>query len=80
MIELGKKVKDKITGFEGIATSKHSYLTGCNQFGIQPPLDEKGKLQQKEYFDEGRLIVTGDGITAEEVTVKENGCDLREHP
>jgi hypothetical protein len=36
MTLLGKKVKDKITGFEGIATSKHIYLTGCNQYAVQP--------------------------------------------
>jgi hypothetical protein len=77
---LGKKVKDKITGFEGIATSKHIYLTGCSQYGIQQPLDKDGKVPDKKYFDEGRLEVTGEGIKAEDVKVKENGCDSRERP
>jgi len=80
MIELGKKVKDKITGFEGIATSKHTYLTGCNQFGVQPPLDKDGKVPDKKYFDEARLTVTGDGISVEEVSADKPGCDHREHP
>lgn len=30
----GKKVKDKITGFEGIVVAKCIYLTGCNQYGV----------------------------------------------
>ena len=80
MINLGNKVKDKITGFQGIATSKHIYLTGCSQFGIQPPMDKDGKVPDKKYFDEGRLTVTGAGITAKEVAAEDNGCDFRPHP
>ena len=77
---LGKKAKDKITGFEGIITSKHIYLTGCNQYGIQPPIDKDGKVPDKGYFDEGRIEIIGDGIRAESVSADENGCDFREHP
>ena len=77
---LGKQVKDKITDFEGIATSKHIYLTGCNQFGVQPKIDKDGKVPDVRYFDEARLAITGGGISAEEVTGEENGCDYREHP
>ena len=77
---LGKKAKDKITGFEGIVTSKHIYLTGCNQYGIQPAIDKDGKVPQKEFFDEGRLEITGGGISSESVSTEENGCDFREHP
>jgi len=77
---LGKQVKDKITDFEGIATSKHIYLTGCNQFGVQQKIDKDGKVPDVRYFDEARLTVTGEGISAEEVTGEQNGCDYREHP
>ena len=77
---LGKQVKDKITDFEGIATSKHIYLTGCNQFGVQPKVDKDGKVPEIRYFDEARLEITGEGINAIDVTGVENGCDFREHP
>lgn len=77
---LGKQVKDKITDFEGIATSKHIYLTGCNQFGVQSKIDKDGKVPDVRYFDEARLAITGEGVYAEEVTGEENGCDFREHP
>ena len=77
---LGKQVKDKITDFEGIATSKHIYLTGCNQFGIQPKINKDGVVPDVRYFDEGRLEVTGEGISAESVKSEENGCDIRERP
>ena len=36
MENLGKKAKDKITGFEGIIVGKIIYLFGCNQYGIAP--------------------------------------------
>lgn len=80
MNTLGKKVKDKVTGFEGIATSKHIYLTGCNQYGVQPVVDKDGKIPELRYFDEGRLEITGDGITSKEVASEGPGCDTREHP
>jgi len=77
---LGKLAKDKITGFEGIITSKHIYLTGCNQYGLQPKIDKDGKIPDKNYFDEGRIEIIGDGISSESVMAQENGCDFREHP
>ena len=54
---LGKILKDKITGFEGIATSKHIYLTGCAQYALQQKIDKDGKIPDLKYFDEGRLQV-----------------------
>lgn len=77
---LGKKAKDKITGFEGIITSKHIYLTGCNQYGIQPSIDKDGKVPDKGYFDEGRIEIIGDGVSVESVSTEIKGCDFREHP
>ena len=77
---MGKKAKDKITGFEGIITSKHIYLTGCNQYGIQPQVDKDGKVPEKNNFDEGRIEITGEGISSKSVTAEQNGCDHRERP
>ena len=34
-IELGDKVMDVITGYEGIAIARTEYLTGCDHIGIQ---------------------------------------------
>lgn len=70
MKNLGKKGKDKITGFEGIITSKHIYLTGCNQYGLQPIAEKNSELPKKGYFDEGRVEIIGDGITADEIKGK----------
>jgi hypothetical protein len=35
MIKLGDKVKDPITGIEGIAYCRTTYLQGCDRIGIQ---------------------------------------------
>ena len=57
MIKLGDEVQDMVTGFSGIAISKHIYLQGCTRVTIQPPIDEEGKLPKVETFDEPQLIV-----------------------
>lgn len=75
---LGKKAKDKITGFEGILVSRIIFLFGCEQWGIAgQSFDEKeAKRAPTEYFDDGRIEITGPGIAAEEVTGKIPGPDF----
>lgn len=34
--ELGSKVKDLINGFEGVVTARLEFLTGCNQYCVNP--------------------------------------------
>jgi len=51
----GDQVKDKITGFSGIITGRGDYLTGCNQYAIQPPAKEDGTLPDAHWFDEDRV-------------------------
>lgn len=58
MIELGWKVRDQITGFEGIAIARTEWLYGCTRYVIEPnKLDKDGKLPDPHSFDEQRLIV-----------------------
>lgn len=80
MKNLGRKVRDKVTGFEGIATSEHRYLTGCTQYGIQAPIDKNGNIPEIKYFDEGRLEFLEVVVQKQDVAADENGCDFREHP
>lgn len=73
-LELGVKAKDKITGFEGIVTGVASYLTGCNQWLLQPPAKD-GAYVEGRWLDEGKIEAIGEGINAKEVKAEENGCD-----
>ena len=72
MLELGKKAKDIVTGFEGILVGKASYIYGCDQYCVVPPAKD-GKLEDSKWFDDGRLRIIGEGILAEEVQVKKPG-------
>lgn len=57
MIKLGSKVRDSITGFEGIATSRTEYLYGCVHVGITPTELRDGKPVDSQWFDEQRVQV-----------------------
>jgi hypothetical protein len=72
MLQLGVKAKDKITGHEGILTGRASYITGCDQYLVQPPAKD-GEFKNGTWIDEGRLEVTGEGVTAESVKADDNG-------
>tara|TARA_Y100000310_G_scaffold314646_1_gene364221 strand:- start:810 stop:1070 length:261 start_codon:yes stop_codon:yes gene_type:complete len=57
MVRLGDKVRDPITGFEGVAVSSHYYLHGCARISVQPPVDKEGKLPEIQSFDEPQLEI-----------------------
>lgn len=79
MINLGQKAKDKITGFEGILIARATYLTGCDQYGITPKAVD-GKINETQWFDEGRIQVVGKGINKEKVKSNDNGGPNRDCP
>ena len=55
-ITLGHRVRDSITGFEGIATARVTYMYGCARILIEPTrLDSDGKRLEDVYFDEQRV-------------------------
>jgi hypothetical protein len=63
-MELGRNVRDQITGFTGIVTGVVVYITGCNQSLVAPPVGADGKLIDAAWFDEQRLVyVDHDRIT-----------------
>jgi hypothetical protein len=79
MIELGLEGKDKVTGFQGVITSRAQYLTGCDQYNLVPKAQD-GNLEPAQWFDEGRIVIVGPGITAAEVTGQKPGGPQREGP
>lgn len=60
---LGQKVKDVITGFEGIATTRHIFLNRQSMIGVQPALDKKKPSDHPDAisFDEIQIKVVGPG-------------------
>ncbi len=63
---LGKKLRDKVTGLTGIAVGRTQWLTGCDQYGIQPEAKD-GEVPAAHWFDESRFEVVGDGLAPESV-------------
>lgn len=76
---LGRQAKDKITGFEGILIGRAEYLTGCTQYGLAPPA-VNGEIKPAQWFDEGRIEITGDGVAAEAVAGEADGGPNRDAP
>lgn len=61
---LGKRARDRVSGFEGVIVGLCEYLTGCNQYGIQPPAKD-GKLDSAQWFDVYRVEIIGEGMSAD---------------
>lgn len=75
MIELGGNYRDKITQFEGIATCLATYISGCNQALLAPPVSDDGVFRDPQWFDVQRLEALGDEV----VTLANGqtpGCDI----
>jgi hypothetical protein len=79
MSMLGKAARDKVTGFDGIIVGKCDYLFGCTQLGIAPQ-SKDGKLESTQWFDDGRVEVTGPGVAPEAVAGSSNGGPSRDAP
>lgn len=55
---LGHRVEDKVTGYKGVVASISFDLYGCIQAIVNPGTDKTGKIQESNWFDVSRLIVT----------------------
>jgi hypothetical protein len=56
-VGVGLKVRDRVTGFEGIVTGRAEYITGCAQVLVQPKVDQKGAFVEGRWVDETRVEV-----------------------
>lgn len=83
---LGWKVKDKVTGFEGIATHVGLDLSGCLQVIVKPPTikDKETGVQKNhegEWYDIARLEKVGKAPVFKPIPQKGTdltaGCDNR---
>ncbi|MCC6071445.1 hypothetical protein ACFSQU_18050 [Massilia sp. GCM10020059] len=70
MIDLGRTYKDKITGFEGVATGFVRYISGCNQALLSPRVGGDGALREAQWFDQQRL----DPVSQYPVVALDNGA------
>lgn len=76
MIKLGNKVRDIVSGYEGIAVSKVEYLNGCVQYCVKAPVKDN-VMTEGSYIDIQQLEVVGEGIA---VVRKETGGMMPDTP
>lgn len=53
--DLGDKVRDKITNFEGVLIGRHQWLNNCNTYSVKPTTLKDGAPQDSCSFDEPQL-------------------------
>jgi hypothetical protein len=56
-VQLGSKVKDKVSGFTGTATARCERLTGVPQVLVEAQATENGSRAAEGWYDEARLEV-----------------------
>lgn len=74
-IVLGQRVRDRASGFTGIATMKSTYINGCVSFGVMPEVRKEALLQeapQPSWIDHNRLEVVNDGLIADKPKTPES--------
>ena len=74
-IELGNKVRCKVTGFVGIATAKTEFLNGCIQYEVIPKVSKDNKILDGVSIDEQNLEVIM--TKKNKVKKEENGGAMR---
>jgi hypothetical protein len=66
-IKLGTVVRDRATGFVGVAENRCTFIYGCDRYCVQPRVGEDGKIPDSAMIDEPQLIVTDEKRAMEPV-------------
>lgn len=78
-VPFGSKVKDKITNFTGIVIGFCTYITGCDQYLVQPQSKKNSSTKEKSYWiDDSRI----DALNVKKIVLESketkytDGCDI----
>lgn len=69
--DLGDKVRDSVTGFQGIVTCRSEHLNGCKRYGVQAQKLKDNKPAEAEWIDEAQLT----SVSKCAVEVKKTGTE-----
>lgn len=58
-IKLGKKYRDTISGYEGTATGRYEYLSGCVRIELTSSKLNNGKVLTQVFDDDQLVTVKG---------------------
>ena len=71
-VNLADKVRDRVSGFEGVAIAQHIYLNGCDRISVQPVVNkEDTALPDAKSFDAPRLEVIVPEYVKYETSIEE---------
>lgn len=65
-INVGDRVRDNVTGFQGIAVGRTEWLHGCIRIIVQPEKLHDGKVIEAMSFDEPALKIVKKGVVKPE--------------
>ncbi|MGE4193057.1 MAG: hypothetical protein AB7E51_06690 [Pseudodesulfovibrio sp.] len=79
-LAFGVTAKDRISGFTGVVVGKASYITGCDQYLVQPKMTNKqvleGEKPDGQWFDENRVEeVPGEVVSIDTDSETKGACD-----
>jgi len=74
----GDKVRDKITGFEGVVICISFWLNGCVQINVLSAERDKDGKEVSDWFDQGRIELIKEGVIS--VDDDENGGPQSSQP
>lgn len=57
MLKNGDRVRDRISGLEGIVVGEHQWMFGCRRLSVQPDKLHEGKPIDNVTFDEPQLVL-----------------------
>ena len=62
MFKLGQRLRDKVTGYQGIATIESKHLNGCIRYCLEAPATDGGKVPKEQWVDDQQLELVDQGI------------------
>ena len=57
MVNLGAKVRDRISGFKGVAVARTERLYDCVRIGVLSQKLKDGQVTEPQWFDEAQVEV-----------------------
>ena len=79
-VELGDRVKDRITGMTGIVYGISNWLYGCRRITVQPEKEKDGKPADTFCVDEPQLRITKKAAIAGDKPVEKPAKKVKPKP
>lgn len=78
--ELGDRLRDRVSGYEGICDMRGECLNGCLRYSLQAGLKEDGSMKEGYWIDEGQLEKIDKGVNAKPVKKSKTGGPVTRSP